>query len=85
MTLERYDSQRFDELALRLLDVAAMFHQMGAQQQQEDLESIRLNDRKLLEWLGNIEVWAQDARGRLNAEVARIQGAKRARALARKR
>ncbi|MCE9554121.1 MAG: hypothetical protein K8T91_12200 [Planctomycetes bacterium] len=86
MTLQQYGPERLDELALRMLDVASLFRDMANQQRQGDPKAaVGLHDRKLLEWLSSIEVWAEDARGRQQTEVIRKRGAERAQTMARKK
>ena len=86
MTLQQYGPERLDELALRMLDVAALFRDMARQQRQGDSNAtVGLHDRKLLEWLSSIEVWAEDARGRQQTEMIRKRGAERAQSMARKK
>ena len=85
MTLQPYGSESFDELALRMLDVAAVFRDMARLQRQGNVKSVGLHDRKLLEWVANIEIWAQDARGRQQTELVRQRGAQRAQSVGRKK
>lgn len=85
MTLKQYGTEQLDELALRMLDVAALFRELAKQQRQGDAQPIPLHDRKLLEWLSGIEIWAEDARGRQQTELIRQRGAQRAQKIARKK
>jgi len=85
MTLQQYKPESFDELALRLLDAAALMRDLAHQQRHSGVKAVGLNDRKLLEWLGNIEVWAQDARGRQQTEFVRKRGSERAQSTGRRK
>jgi hypothetical protein len=78
MTLKQYGAEQLDDLALRVLDVAALFRDLANQQRQGGAQPIPLHDRKLLQWLSAIEIWAEDARGRQQTELIRQRGAQRA-------
>lgn len=85
MTLESYEPQEFDELALRLLDVAGTLRRLAVRCRHEELASMAINDRKALEWLGNIEAWASKAEADLELAILKRRGAQRAEELARRK
>jgi hypothetical protein len=85
MTLESYEPQEFDELALRLLDIASTLRRLAVRCRQEQLESMAVNDRKALEWLGNVEAWASKAEADLELAILKQRGAQRADELARRK
>jgi hypothetical protein len=85
MTLEAYEPGELDSLALRLLDVAAAVRRLAMRCRDEKLKSVTLNDRKALEWIGNIEAWASKAEADLELVVLKQRGAKRAQELARRK
>jgi len=78
MTLQQYGPERFDDIALRLIDLAALMREMAEQHREGKVKALALNDRKLREWLGNIEAWAEQARGRQQTEIIRQRGIERA-------
>ena len=85
MTLETYEPRELDALALRLLDVAGTVRRLAVRCRQEKFESMALNDRKALEWLGNVEAWASKAEADLELAILKRRGAQRADELARRK
>ncbi|MCE9544124.1 MAG: hypothetical protein K8T25_01160 [Planctomycetia bacterium] len=80
MTLQPYGPDQLDELAWRAFDLAALLRQIGQMARSGGLGSVPLHDKKPREWLSNLEVWAHDAQGRMQTELVRNRGAKRAKA-----
>lgn len=78
MTLITYDADRLDEAALRTLDVAAILRGMAQRCRDEEIAEFPLHDKKAMEWLAKLEVWAHEARTRLDLVVMQHRGAKRA-------
>ncbi len=78
MTLEPYDADRLDQMALRVLDIAAAIRQMAGVLRLEPEIELAIHDRKSAEWLANLERWAAESQAKL--EMARIKnrGVKRA-------
>jgi hypothetical protein len=67
MTLEAYDPDRLDLLALRLLDVCGRVRVLAGRCRDEELSSVTLHDRKALEWIDKLEDWlARSAPGSQN-------------------
>lgn len=79
MTKSRYDAERFDDLARRLLDVACDLKGLARTVSDEGLEDFALHDRKPREWLGKLEDWAAKARRKLKDAALREMGAELAR------
>lgn len=77
MTLEPYNPDRIDQLALRVLDVCARLRAMAQTCREQQLPAIDLHDRKALEWLAKMEEWAVDA----ESAVFRAQGKQKAQSL----
>ena len=76
MTLQEYASGDLDAFALRLLDLAAIFREMGRKSQEEQLTCLPLNDRKAQEWCTKLEHWALRARAEFDTQL-RIHRAER--------
>jgi len=79
MTKTSYDADQFDALALRLFEIACELKALGRAVQDERLTEFALHDRKPREWLGKLEAWTAGARRKLNDEVLREMGARKAR------
>jgi hypothetical protein len=85
MTLEPYDADRFDQAALRILDIAASFRQMAvALRREPDLE-FSMHDKKAAEWLAHLERWATESQAKLEVAQIRRRGAARAEAFSLKK
>jgi hypothetical protein len=82
MTLQRYDAQKLDQFALRLMDLAAIVRQTANSSRENGLEEIPLHDKKALEWCANLEQWAHKLRAdqeiRLLQRRAELRGRKAA-------
>ncbi len=59
MTLQTYDPQQVDQLALRLLDLAAVVRQMANRSRENGIADFALHDKKALEWCAKLEQWAR--------------------------
>jgi hypothetical protein len=79
MTLEPYDSDRLDALALRLLDLCGRVRAMACESREEQLQRLDLHDRKALEWLEKFEEWLHTAEGALKRSVRKSRGDRLAR------
>jgi len=78
MTLEAYDADRLDRLALRMLDLCGRVREMARQSRDEGLENLHLHDRKALEYLDQIEQWLYKAEAELNGAAAKNRGRRHA-------
>jgi hypothetical protein len=81
MTLIPYQSDQFDRLALRFLDLAAVFRQIAQRSREDGIEQVAVHDKKANEWLANLEFWAEEARQRFELAAMRNLGAKKAKAM----
>ena len=79
MTLEAYDAEQLDRLALRVFDIAAILRGMAETQRRESLERSLLHDKKALEWIDRLERWARRAEAEMQVDVLRAQAAADAR------
>jgi hypothetical protein len=71
MTLQRYDPQKLDQFALRLMDLAAIIRQTANTSREHGLADVPLHDKKALEWCANLEQWAHKLRA--NQEIRILQ------------
>jgi hypothetical protein len=79
MTLEPYNPDRLDLLALRLLDLSAKARGMAQLCREEQLDGLDLHDRKALEYLGKFEEWLYRAEAELPLVVMKHRGRRHAR------
>lgn len=81
MTLQTYDDQKLDQLALRLLDLSAVVRGMANSCRENEIEEVVLHDKKALEWLDKLEDWTRKAAARMQLETVRARANRRAQAL----
>ena len=82
MTLQTYDPQQLDQLALRLLDVAAVVRKMGQRSREHGIADLALHDKKALEWCVNLERWAHRVQADLEVRILQDKAEQRGRAAA---
>ena len=82
MTLSNFPPEALDDLALRVLDIAATIREMAISSRENQLTGFQLHGNKVHEWLGRLEEWVLESTGRLDVEVAKLKGVRRGRALA---
>jgi hypothetical protein len=82
MTLQRYDPHDLDQLALRLLDVAATLRQMSSQSRENEIADLAVHDKKALEWCAKLEQWARKTQADLEIRILQEKATQRARAAA---
>ena len=82
MTLEAYDPDKLDELALRALDVAANLRSMANQCRENDLAGPVLHDKKAAEWLSKLEHWSQQATTHVHLRAVQARAQRRAMTIA---
>ncbi len=82
MTLESYDADKLDGMALRILDIAAIVRKMSAISRDNPELRFATHDKKALEWLASVEHWAHDSVARLEMALIKQRGAKRAQQMA---
>ncbi|MBN1911465.1 MAG: hypothetical protein JW818_17110 [Pirellulales bacterium] len=85
MTLQPYDSDKLDRLALRLLDLAAALREMSHLCHDHQIENLALHDKKVLEWCENLERWLRKARAELEVKAIDARAARRVRGTSRQR
>jgi predicted AAA+ superfamily ATPase len=74
MTREPYTPRQFDELALRMLDLSGILRKMSVSARESGLESTAIHDRKALEYLAKLELWAHKAESDLQRELLQHRG-----------
>lgn len=84
MTLQPYDPDKLDQLALRLLDQAAAMREMAHLCREYRIKDLVLHDKKANEWCENLERWTRKAKAELQMKAIDIRAAKRADAVARR-
>lgn len=81
MTLSNFPPEALDDLALRVLDIAATIREMAILSRENQLNGFQLHGNKVHEWLGHLEEWAIESTGRLDVDLVKLKGARRGRAL----
>ena len=66
MTLQAYSPEKIEKLALRLLDISTQLRSITKDLRTNQLEEIKINDKKALLWCENLEIWAQKNRNNLD-------------------
>jgi len=66
MTLQAYSPEKMEKFALRLLDISAKLRSIAKDLRANQLEELRINDKKALLWCENLEIWAQKNRNTLD-------------------
>ena len=82
MTLTPFPPPTLDELALRLLDIAAMVRKMANSARENSVQGFQMHGNKAQEWLDHLEQWAHEGSGRLETQIIRERGARRSLAAA---
>ena len=82
MTLQTYDPHQVDQLALRLLDLAAIVRQMANRSREHGIADFALHDKKALEWCGKLEQWAHKTQADLEVRILQDRAERRGRAAA---
>ena len=78
MTLEPYDSDRLDALALRILDHCARVRAIARQMRDEEIDRLALHDRKAQEYLDRFEEWLLKAEAELSRARIKNRGRRHA-------
>jgi len=81
MTLRRYEPRQLDELALRMLDSCSSLHRLAERCRENQIEDFRLNDKKAMEWLSNLELWIRRAEDELELREIKNRGVRLAKEL----
>ncbi len=79
MTLQTYDPQQVDQLALRLLDLAAIVREMANRSREHGIAEFALHDKKALEWCAKLERWARKTQADLEVRILEERAERRGR------
>ena len=82
MTLQTYAPRQVDELALRLLDLAASVRQMASRSRENGIAEFALHDKKALEWCAKLKHWAHKTRSDLEVRILQDKAERRGRTAA---
>ena len=63
MTKQAYDPEKIEKLAFRFFDLGSQMREIAKSMRQNDLTDIPLNDKKALQWLNELEIWAKKTQG----------------------
>lgn len=83
MTLQTYDPQKLDRLALRLLDMAAALRKLANESREYGITDLAVHDKKALEWCVNLEQWARKTSADLDLRILQDRAEQRARSASR--
>lgn len=78
MTLQPYDADRLDQLALKTLDISHILRSMANRVRQDPPGALALHDKKALEWLSHLEHWTQKCEAELEMALIKKRGTRRA-------
>jgi hypothetical protein len=82
MTIQTYDPQQIDQLALRLLDLAAVVRHMANQSREYGITDLAVHDKKAQEWCLKLEHWARKTQADLEVRILQDKAEQRGRAAA---
>ena len=82
MTLQPYDAEKLDRLALRFLDISAELRRIGRIAADAPGVALALHDRKALEWIAELEQWIAECAARADLAALVQKGANNARNIA---
>lgn len=85
MTLQPYDPEKLDQLALRLLDQAAAMREMANTCREYQINDLALHDKKAIEWCENLDRWTRKARAELEMKAIDARADLRAEATSQRR
>jgi len=78
MTLQLYDPERLDQLALRLLDLAAAMRGMANRCREHGIDDLTIHDKKALEWCAKLDHWASKSQAEVEVRVRQAMAERRA-------
>lgn len=78
MTRRAYSPDDFDELALRIFDLAASLRQMSLRCREHRLSLLPLHDKKAREWLDHLDDWVRKCATEVELAAVRHKAAQRA-------
>ena len=73
MTIELYNSEKLDQFAMRLFDVAADIRTMARLLTKNEVEDIPLNDKRFLKLLDEMEDWAIKSKSKIEIYSRKIE------------
>jgi len=79
MTLRAYDPKQLDQMALRILDLAATVRQMANRSREFGIVDFPLHDKKAQEWCAHLEQWALKTQADLEVKILQRKTVRRAR------
>jgi len=78
MTLQTYSPEQLDELALRMLDLAALLRQVAQSARQHEIPSLPIHDKKALDWFAKLESWGRRCQSDMELTLHSAKAARRA-------
>ena len=78
MTLQRYNPQKLDQFALRLLDLAVMMREMSNTSREHGIADLPVHDKKALEWCAKLEGWLHKTQADLEVQIRQARAKRRA-------
>ena len=82
MTLQLYNPDRLDQLALRLLDLATVVRNMANRSREHGITDLAIHDKKALEWCARLDHWAHKSQTEVEVRVRQAMAERRALAAA---
>jgi hypothetical protein len=78
MTLQPYSPEKLDQLALRLLDLAAILREMANRSREHEIADLALHDKKALEWCVKLQNWAHKSQADVELKIRQVKAERRA-------
>lgn len=78
MTLARFSASSLDNMALRILDLAATVRHIANICRENEVEDLSLHVNKVHEWIGHLEEWAHEGVGKLETDLIKSRAKQRA-------
>lgn len=81
MTLQAYNPEQLDQLALQMLDLAAAIRHMANRSREHGVTDLVLHDKKALEWCAKLQQWTHKVQSDLEVRILQSRAEKRGRAV----
>ncbi len=78
MTLQPYNAEKLDQLALRLFDLAAIMRSMANRARENQVDDLHLHDKKAQEWCVKLDHWAHKIETELDIQILQARAERRA-------
>jgi len=78
VTLQPYSPEMLDQLALELLDLAAILHKMAQRARECQIDQFAMHYKKARQWTAGIARWARKAQAELELRVIEARADQRA-------